>query len=173
MGCTRFMDEKRYDVETVKQRLVEYRERERDIDNQIERVEWLDMKMTSIGSPVISDMPKGASPSHDKIGSMIAQKEELEFCIREDIKKQENERAEIEAILKKLKHSDERAVIRMRYFDGASWNDVVDMLFGAKADFLGKEDTYLRRTHKIHGSALLNMAIYIAELQTPDSTTTK
>lgn len=159
------MEEKKYDVESVKNRLVEYRERERDIDNQIERVERLEMKMTSIGSPVISDMPKAASPSHDKIGSMIAQKEELEICIREDIQKQEKERAEIEIILKQLKHSDERAVIRMRYFDGASWNDVVDMLFGGKTDFLGKEDTYLRRTHKIHGSALLNMAIFIEESQ--------
>lgn len=172
MGEHPVMDEKKYDVEAVKNRLVEYRERERDIDNQIERVEWLEMKMTSIGSPTISDMPKAASPSHDKIGSMIAQKEELETCIREDIKKQESERAEIEAILKKLKHSDERAVIRMRYFDGASWNDVVDMLFGAKNDFLGKEDTYLRRTHKIHGSALLNMAIYIEESPNPDNTPT-
>ena len=31
------MDDKRYDVEAVKQRLTEYLENERDIDNQIER----------------------------------------------------------------------------------------------------------------------------------------
>lgn len=172
MGEHPVMDEKKYDVEAIKNRLVEYRERERDIDNQIERIERLEMKMTSIGSPTISDMPKAASPSHDKIGSMIAQKEELETCIREDIKKQESERIEIEGILKKLKHSDERAVIRMRYFDGASWNDVMDMLFGSRNDFLDREDTYLRRTHRIHGSALLNMAIYIEESLNSDNTPT-
>lgn len=171
-GLHPVMDEKKYDVEAVKNRLVEYRERERDIDNQIERLERLEMKMVSIGSPVISDLPKAASPSHDKIGSMVAQKEELEICIREDIQKQEAERSEIEGILKKLKRSDERAVIRMRYFDGATWNDVVDMMFGGKDDFLGKEDTYLRRVHKVHGSALLNMAIYIEGLQNPDNTAT-
>jgi len=157
------MDDKRYNVDAIKQRLVEYRERERDIDNQIERLERFTMKMTSIGATVISDMPKAISPSHDRIADMVAQKEELERVIREDVQLQSEERQAIEEILKHLKHSDEKAVIRMRYFDGASWNDVVDMVFGGKSDFIGKEDTYLRRVHKIHGSALLNMSIYLEE----------
>lgn len=166
------MEEKRYDVEAVKYRLVAYREREKDIDNQIERHELLSQKMISIGSPTLSDMPKAVSPSHDKIANMVAMKMELEESIREDVQKQSKERKEIEDILKHLKKSDEKAVIRMRYLDGVSWNDVVDMIFGGKEDFLGKEDTYLRRVHKIHGSALLNMAIYIDGLQNQDNTAT-
>lgn len=166
------MEDKRYDVDAVKHRLIAYREREKDIDNQIERHELLSQKMISIGSPTLSDMPKAASPSHDKIANMVAMKMELEDSIREDVQKQSQERKEIEDILKHLKKSDEKAVIRMRYLDGVSWNDVVDMIFGGKEDFLGKEDTYLRRVHKIHGSALLNMAIYIDELQNQDNTQT-
>lgn len=166
------MEEKRYDVDAVKHRLIAYREREKDIDNQIERHELLSQKMISIGSPTLSDMPKAVSPSHDKIANMVAMKMELEESIREDVQKQSEERKEIEEILKHLKKSDEKAVIRMRYLDGVSWNDVVDMIFGGKEDFLGKEDTYLRRVHKIHGSALLNMAIYIDGLQNQDNTPT-
>ncbi len=162
------MDEKRYDVDAVKRRLIRYREREKDIDNQIERLERLQMKMESVGSPVITDMPKTISPSHDRIADLVERKIELEDSIRNDVKFQSDERKFFENILKAIIKSDERAVIRMRYFDGARWDDVVDMMFGGKEDFLGKEDTYLRRVHKIHGTALLDIARYIEENQNPD-----
>jgi len=155
------IDETRYDTDAVKYRLIEYRERAKDIESQTERLDRLEMKILSIGSPTLSDMPKSPSPPQDRTTALIADKIDLENDIRQAIAEQRREKEAIEVILRKLRHSEERAVIRMRYFDGASWNDVVDMLFGGKDDFLGKEDTYLRRTHKIHGSALLNMAIII------------
>lgn len=155
------IDETRYDTDAVKYRLIEYRERAKDIESQTERLDRLEMKILSVGSPTLSDMPKSPSPPQDRTTALIADKIDLENDIRQAIAEQRREKEEIEVILRKLRHSEERAVIRMRYFDGASWNDVVDMLFGGKDDFLGKEDTYLRRTHKIHGSALLNMAIII------------
>lgn len=154
-------DKERYDTDAVKYRLIEYREREKDIESQTERLDRLEMKIMSVGSPTLSDMPKSPSPLQDRVTALIADKIDLENDIRQAIAEQRQEKKDIEVILRKLRHSEERAVIRMRYFDGASWNDVVDMLFGGKDDFLGKEDTYLRRTHKIHGSALLNMAIII------------
>lgn len=159
-----------YDVREIKMRLVAYREKERDIDNQLERLDRIETKLTSIGSPTLSDMPKSPSASHDREADLIAQKIDLENEIRQMVQEQKEERDEINRILGKVRHSDEKAVIRMRYIDGLSWNDVVDMLFGGKEDYLGKEDTYLRRTHKIHGSALLSMAQIIdGENQPPAS----
>lgn len=152
------MDEKRYDVTAVKERLNQYREKERDIDNQIERLERLVSKMTGAGAQVITDMPRAPSVSTDRMVELVGQKEELETSIRKAVEEQSCERSEIEGILKRLRHSDERAVIRIRYFDRESWSVVTEMMFGSKNDFQGKEDTYLRRVHKIHGSALLNMA---------------
>lgn len=157
------MDEKRYDVTAVKERLDQYREKERDIDNQIERLERLVSKMTGAGSKVITDMPRAPSVSTDRMAEFVEQKEELESSIRQAVEEQSCERSEIEDILKLLRHSDERAVIRIRYFDRESWNTVSEMMFGSKNDFHGKEDTYLRRVHKIHGSALFNMARIIEE----------
>lgn len=161
-------EEKRYDVETLKFRLKNYCEIERDIDNQIERYERLEMKMKSIGSPAFDDMPKSPSPSHDRMLSMLIQKERLEKEIKASVKKRDDERDFIERLINNLHKADERAVIRMRYIDLASWNEVTDMMFGGKVDYIGKEDTYLRRTHKIHGAALLNMTIY---LEKSDATT--
>lgn len=158
MGFPIGMDEKRYDVDAVKERLNEYREKERDIDNQIERLERLTSKLTGVGAQIITDMPRAPSVAGDRMAELIGQKEELELSIREAVAEQSEEWKAIESILVQLKHSDERAVIRMRYHDREAWNVVTKMMFGSRADFDGKAETYLRRIHKIHGSALLNMA---------------
>lgn len=152
------MDEKQWDVSAVKDWLIEYREKERDIDNQIERLERFTIKMTSVGAQVISGMPRATGTTGDRIGSMIGQKEELEASIRSDVKEQSDKRRLIESILARLQHSDERAVIRIRYIDRESWNIVAELMFGSCDDYEGKEDTYLRRVHKVHGAALQNMA---------------
>jgi len=152
------MDEKQWDVSAVKDWLIEYREKERDIDNQIERLERFTIKMTSVGAQVISGMPRATGTTGDRIGGMIGQKEELEASIRSDVKEQSDKRRLIESILARLQHSDERAVIRIRYIDRESWNTVAELMFGSRDDYEGKEDTYLRRVHKVHGAALQNMA---------------
>lgn len=158
------MDDKRYDVEAVKQRLTEYLENERDIDNQIERLEHLNARMVGVGAQVLTDMPKAPSATNDRMAELLGQKEELELSIRAAVSEQSRERQKIEQILKHLRNPDERAVIRMRYFDRSSWPEVRDMMFGHKADFDEKEETYLRRTHRVHGSALVNMAKYLEEI---------
>lgn len=158
-------EEKRYDVEAVKSRLQEYVENERDIDNQIERLEHLIARLEGLGAQVLTDMPKAPSAVNDRMAELIGQKEELEEEIRASVCEQSRERKRIEEILKHMKNPDERAVIQMKYLDRSSWIEVRDMMFGSKADFEGKEDTYLRRTHRIHGSALVNIARYIEENQ--------
>ena len=57
-----------------------------------------------------------------------------------------------------LTKSDEKAVIRVRYHDRESWSAVSKILFGKRRDFSEKADSYLRRVHKLHGSALVNLA---------------
>lgn len=161
MGST--MGDMHIDVASVKSRLVDFRERERDIDNQIERLERMTAKMESAGAQPLSDMPRSPSISSDRMADYVAQKEELEQEIRSAIGSQSEEKAELEGVLSKIKSPDEKAVIRMRYFDRSSWNEVLDMLFGSRDDFSDKQETYLRRVHKIHGAALFHMSVILNE----------
>ena len=85
------MEEKRYDVAAVKERLNEYREKERDIDNQIERLVRLITKMSSVGAQTITDMPRSPGSDGDSIGKLVAEKEELEADIRSDEQDQKEE----------------------------------------------------------------------------------
>lgn len=151
--------EKRYDVEAVKNRLNAYRDKEREIDVKVERLETLVSKMKSIGSPGMSDMPKTPGISSDKMARELERKDELQNSILAAFAAQKNERNAIEHILEKLSVSDEREVVCIRYFEGNSWSDTSKIMFGMKGDYERKQDTYLRRTFKIHGSALLHIAM--------------
>ena len=85
----------------------------------------------------------------------MQQKFDLEEDIRATLEHRRRERMFFAKIIRRLKRSDERAVIRSRYLDGASWGDVVDLLYG--------EDMYRKRVFKLHGRALLSMAQYIED----------
>ena len=148
-------------VEAVKTRLYAYREMSRDIENQNERLERIKTKLIGVGAQSITDMPKSPSPTDDRTVELIQQKMELEEEIREVVEKRRAERAFFESV----------AVLRVRYIDNASWDEVVDVLFGGKEDLLEREDIYLRRVYKLHGQALLSMAKYIEENETGRSGT--
>lgn len=160
---TNDMDNEAIYTEAIKKRLKRYKERERDIENQLERIERMEAKLTSVGSPVFSDMPKVASPSQQRMADLTNQKVDLEKKVERVIEQQKAERKALEEIVDKIESSDEKAVIRMRYFDSASWDGVLSMIFGGYEDFLGKEDSYMRRVYNLHGSALLNMAKILQE----------
>lgn len=156
-------EEKHYDVEAVKQRLIDLRDLRREIENQSERLERLETKLVGVGAHALTDMPKSPSPSNDRISDLMQQKLDLEEDIRATLEHRRRERMFFEKIIRRLKRSDERAVIRSRYLDGASWGDVVDLLYGDEEDLLEREDMYRKRVFKLHGRALLSMAQYIED----------
>ena len=165
------ISETRYNTNAVKERLLEFRDREEEIQDQLQRLDVMETRITSIGSPTISDMPKSPSPFQDRSAYLIELKIDLEQEIKKKQDEQKRERREIEKIIKCLRNADERSVIRARYIDCSfyhndrlsDWNDVNNSMFGGREDFLEKEESYLRRVHRIHGLALLNMTKYIEE----------
>ena len=154
---------KKYNTEAVKEWLKTYPEKLSDIRNMQAQLERLEDKLSSIGSPTLSDMPKAPSRALDKEAELIAQKIDLEREIEQEKANLHNLRLEIEKMMGCLKRANEKAVIRAKYLCEEKWEDVSFIIFGAKEDFLDKEDSYQRRTYMIHGSALLNMAKYIED----------
>ena len=155
----------------VKKALSEYREREKDIRHQTERLDLISDRLVSIGSPVITDMPKAPSPSNNRLDNILSLKIELEGEVKEMISLQNERRRTVEHILTFIQNSDEKAVIRARYLDCSvyyedrltDWSDVCNLLFGGRVDFLDKEHSYMVRTHKLHQSALQDIATVLTE----------
>lgn len=141
----------------IKERLKAYVAINREIDNDIERLDFFETKMYGIGGQNLTGMPHNPSPDFDKIGAMTAKKEELEQHIKETIKIRDSERNSIKAMTRQLTVPDEKAVIKMKYLDMAEWPDISMMLFGMKDDFNDRYESYMRRVFKLHGSALAKM----------------
>lgn len=145
-------------TQKIKDRLADYTAMLRDIDNQIERLDHMTLTMAAPPGSDMTGMPRGSGTPTDRTGMMVARKLELEEQIKESIAEERWENAAIERMIRKLDNPDERAVIRLRYFDRAGWDEIAGALFGDRQDYLDKEETYQKRTFRLHGRALLALA---------------
>lgn len=142
----------------IKARLQRYLAMLRDIDNQLERLDRMESTMTSPSGPDLSGMPRGSGTPTDRTAMMVIRKMELEDKIKESIAKERKENEAIEAMIETLEKPDERAVIRLHYFDRAEWDEVTNVLYGDRTDYVEKLEAYQKRTFRLHGSALLELA---------------
>ena len=131
----------------------------------MERLDRMEMTMASPPGPDLTGMPRGSGTPSDRTGMMVERKMELEEQIDRLKAEEKQERNAIEGLILQLSDPDERAVIRLRYFDRADWESTCGVLFGDRRDYVDRVDAYQNRTYKIHGRALLNLAAVLDELE--------
>ena len=151
------------ETDEIKQRLESYAALQRKIDNQIERLENLIATMGSPSTPNLTGLPSGGGDGTSKIERQVAKKDELEAKIRRMVTEERQLRKELEQLIETLKNPDEQTVIEMRYIDQAKWWTVCAALYSTESDYGEKADKYLKRTFKLHGSALQALARLNAE----------
>lgn len=145
-------------TDAIKERLQNYSDMVREFENQNERYVRL---VTTMESPKVQSfdaMPGGGTAAGDRMTVNIARKIELEKSLEGDEKAIKEERAQLERLIRKVKKPDERAVIRMKYFDGMGWTSIADALFRKMPDFNKAARLYLDKAYKLHGTALLSLA---------------
>ena len=146
------------ETDEIRQRLESYATLQRKIDNQIERLENLIATMGSPSTPNLTGLPSGGGDGTSKIERQVAKKDELEAKIRRMVTEERQLRKELEQLIETLKNPDEQTVIEMRYIDRAKWWTVCAALYSTEPDYEEKADKYLKRTFKLHGSALQALA---------------
>ena len=146
------------ETDAIKQKLESYATLQRKIDNQIERLENLNATMGSPSTPNLTGLPSGGGDGTSKIERQVAKKDELEKKIRRMIMEERQLRKELEQLIETLKNPDEQTVIEMRYIDRTKWWTVCAALYSTEPDYNEKADKYLKRTFKLHGSALQALA---------------
>lgn len=151
------MEEKEPKTAAIKKRLQQYQEDHRDFINQNERYIRLTSSIESAKVQQFDAMPGSGSPTADKMADKIVLKLELEEDIKADKEYLEKERKALEKLIRKMSKADERAVIRMKYFDDMDWTDICRMLYRRRKDFTRAARTYLNKTYKLHGAALLSL----------------
>lgn len=132
-----------------------YKDLNREIDLEIERLERLEVKAASPTPPVLSGMPlvHGGAQQH-RIEESIARISELKTEIKELMERRDAERKVLDALICRLHNPDKRLVLRLRYFDAEEWESVFYIMFGGNEDFSEKYDSYKQRVFRYHKAAL-------------------
>ena len=148
-------------TESVKDWLLELRAAVADATLTQERLDTLRNRAESARTASLSGLPHAAGETVNRVGVIVAQIDELTEENARLWKRVGELRRERETAIKQIHgHGwpEQRAVLRLRYIDLETWNDLTFALFGSKEDFTEREDAYLRRAYKIHGKALYELA---------------
>ena len=108
-------------IQAIRRWLERYRADDQELDLQSERLGRIETKMYSVGSPVLTDMPRAPSLEPDKLSRLVHIKTELSRDVEDLLNRHRAERANIEALIRRLWIPGERAVIRLYYLDREDW----------------------------------------------------
>lgn len=149
------------ETDGVKCWLQELRAAITDAEFEEERLAALQSWAESARTASLSGLPRAAGETVDRVGVIVAQIEELTAENARLWHKVGELRREREMAIAQIHgHGwpEKRAVLRLRYIDLETWNDLTFALFGSKKDYGEREDSYLRRAYKLHGKALYELA---------------
>ena len=134
-----------------------YKDLNREIDLQIERLEQMEAKAGSPSTPNLSGMPKGSSFQHDRMAAAVARIADLRSEIDALIEQRDKEQQALDSLIRRLQSPDKRLVLRLRYLDSEEWDDVIFIAYGGKSDFNEKYDSYKQRVFRHHKQALTEL----------------
>lgn len=151
-------------VEAAKEWLLRFRDAERDSASLDSRIAAMRARIESARTSHLDGMPHGSGFEGDNVGAALSRLSELEEEAKETRAHGMALYHEINDAIKRITGPDspyQRAVLQTRYLDLESWTGVSEVLFGQRDDFLDKQESFLRRVHKIHGAALSKLAEFI------------
>lgn len=142
----------------VKAKLESYAALQRRIDNKVQRLNTLKASMGSTSTPNLTGMPGGGGNGESKVERLVIKMDDLERSIKRLELEEINLLDELEELIEQLDNPDEQTVIEMRYIDRLRWWPICAALYSGEDDYEEKADKYLKRTFKLHGSALQALA---------------
>lgn len=145
---------RRYAAEMMKSEILE------------QRLSIMEAKAYSARSASPNGMPHGGGNPVDTLGATVARLDQLREKLENSKKNAYAIYDEISVAIEMMSDTCKaeelrKGVLQMRYLDGMSWDTINEALFGGNADFLDREDSYLRRVFYLHGDALAELAPHV------------
>lgn len=132
---------------TAKQYLSQAIRMDERINSKIRQLDELNSLATKC-TPTLTGMPKNPSGSASRMEDTIVKIIMLQDEINKSIDELVDLKARITRAIDAMKNPEEQLLLRYRYFDNASWEDISMML-----------SVSVRTAHRIHGSALQNFVV--------------
>lgn len=146
------------ETDEIKALLEAYTTLQDRIDKAEKRKELLEIRMGAPSSPNLSGMPSGSRDRSSKQERDYIKLEELEEKLGVMYAEENDRREEIEGLIELMRKPQEQSVIEMHYLDGAEWWPICAALYEDEPDYDENPKRYLKRTFKVHGSALQSLA---------------
>lgn len=121
----------------TKNELRQYRRLGEEIEDLKQRI--AELRNASLKSPKLDGMPRAPGGSGDPIGATIARIDSLEARLAAD----EADRRLIENVISSVQDVSERMVLRHRYMDDMSWEQIAEAM-----------NYSIQHIYRIHGTAL-------------------
>lgn len=118
-----------------------------------ERLDFLEMRLSSPSSPRWDAIPGGGSPNRDKLGDDIAKKIDTEQQIEKLKAKIREDGRQLSEYFEQLDPKQE-LLFCLRYVDGLSWPETIAGMYDSADDFEYELERYTNKAFKIHGAGL-------------------
>lgn len=163
------MSRKKLDTDRARRFLERYRPAAVRVTLLEKRLQRLQDRASGPRSPHLDGLPGAPrGTTGDPTGSLAQELIDTEDELREARAKADGIKAEIRRELKALPReteNDERILmlLRAKYLDGENWSGIAEILYGDRADFDDKLESYTRQCHKLHQKALYELSRIIME----------
>lgn len=150
--------------EELKAWLLRYRDAAKDADTLTARSIELRARAEAARTSRLDGMPHANGYAGDAVGVSLSRIDALEQEAQEARSHARDLYRQIDATIKKITGpgwADKRAVLQVRYLDLEKWEGVSEVLFGRRDDYEDRQESFLRRVHKIHGAALAELSKYV------------
>lgn len=151
------------ETDEIRELLEAHPKLQKRIDNTEKRLACFDLTMGAPATQKLTGMPGGGRDGSSKTERDYIRKEELEAKLADMYAEENRRREEIEGLIELMEKPDEQTVIEMHYLDNAKWWPICAALYEDEPDYEENPKRYLKRTFKLHGSALQTLARIYAE----------
>lgn len=145
------------ETDPIKKLLAAFLNLRKRIDKTEKRLEALELSVGA-STPSYSGMPGGGGERSSEQDRFVIKKEEIQEKLDNMYAEENRRREEIEDLIELMDKPTEQVVMEMHYLDGHPWRVISVALYGDEPDYDENERRYLKRTFKIHGSALQSLA---------------
>ena len=145
-------------TDEIKALLAAYIKLQKRIDNKEKRIEALELSMGAPSTPNYDGPTGGSRGTSSKTERDYIKLEELREKLEDMTAEENRRREEIEDLVELMEKPNEQTIMEMRYLDGSNWWTICAALYGEEPDYDENEQRYLKRTFKLHGSALQSLA---------------
>lgn len=150
------------EIQLVKDRLARSVKLRQRLAKKCDRLDALELQISSPSSPRLDGMPRGGTPKHDRLADMIASKLDLEAQIREIREQIRKDARQLAGLFEDLPPKQE-LVCCLRYVDGLSWPETIAAMYDGADDWEDDPEKYQNITYKEHGKALASLALIMKE----------